>query len=296
MTAEIAQTAEIVHLPTGTASLGREQLDLLKRTIARDLDDNEFALFAQVCQRTGLDPFMRQVHAVKRWSKREGRQVMSIQVGIDGYRLIADRTGKYAGNDDPVFVEGDPYPRQATVTVYKLVGGVRCPFTATARWSEYCPGDKQDAMWKRMPHVMLGKVAEALALRKAFPAELSGLYTDDEMDQATGAIDLPPAEPMATKHDVELLMACIEELEPEQRSELVAWKNEQGFSWPWSIETYNTIDAKLEEIVAAGTDEPVPSEEGDLPAATSDPDPEGTSLAAVPSGSDYSEADMEPFE
>jgi phage recombination protein Bet len=134
------------------------------------------ALFLHQCKRTGLDPLARQIYCIKRGGKA------TIQTGIDGYRLIADRTGVYAGNDDPRF-EGDEdgHPLKATVTVWKLVGGQRCGFTATARWSEY---KAEGPMWGRMPYLMLGKVAEALALRKAFPADLSGLYTDEEMDQA----------------------------------------------------------------------------------------------------------------
>ena len=173
------------------------KLDLLKRTICRDATDDELQLFIHACKRTGLDPFMKQIHAVKRWDDKAKRAVMSVQTGIDGYRLIADRSGRYAGNDDPAFTgeAGGGFPAAATVTVYKLVGNIRCPFSATARWSEYYPGDKQGFMWKRMPHVMLGKVAEALALRKAFPAELSGVYTREEMEQAGPAAEAVDAEP-----------------------------------------------------------------------------------------------------
>lgn len=160
-----------------TTDQDRERLDLIKRTVANGTTDDEFALFMHACRRTGLDPLMRQIHCVKRGGK------MTIQTAIDGYRLIADRTGVYAGNDDPIF-DDEEKPRKATVTVYKLVGGVRCGFTATARWDQYHPGDAQGFMWKKMPHLMLGKCAEALALRKAFPAELSGVYTNEEMDQA----------------------------------------------------------------------------------------------------------------
>lgn len=158
-----------------------EQVGLIKRTIAAGATDDELALFLRQCRRTGLDPFARQIYCVKRQGK------MTIQVGIDGFRLIADRSAQYAGNDDPVF-DNEEKPRKATVTVYKIVGGVRCDFTATARWDQYYPGDSQGFMWKKMPHLMLGKCAEALALRKAFPAELSGLYITEEMQQA-GPVD-----------------------------------------------------------------------------------------------------------
>ena len=135
-------------------------------------------LFARFCSESRLSPFKRQVHLV---GPRSGK--FTIQTGIDGYRAIADRTGRYAGNDDPVF-DDEAKPTKATVTVHKMIGGQRCAFTATARWSEYFPGDTQGFMWKKMPHLMLSKCAESLALRKAFPDELGGIYTDEEMEQA----------------------------------------------------------------------------------------------------------------
>src|SRR4026208_840284 len=75
------------------------------------------------------------------------------------------------------------YPAQATVTVYRLTQGQRFAYTATARWSEYKP-EQNDFMWRKMPHTMLGKCAEALALRKGFPRQLAGLYAKEELDQA----------------------------------------------------------------------------------------------------------------
>jgi hypothetical protein len=125
----------------------------------------------------------RQIYFQKRFNKRKQKFEMTIITGIDGYRLIADRTGQYAGNDDPTF-DDEENVRKATVTVYKIVSNIRCPFTASARWEQYYPGDEQGFMWRKMPHLMLGKCAEALALRKAFPAELSGIYIKEEMDQA----------------------------------------------------------------------------------------------------------------
>ena len=169
-------------------SLSDEQLALLKRTIAKDSTDDELALFVNVCKRKNLDPFSKQIHFIKRAGK------VTFQTAIDGYRAMAARSQTYAGSDDYRFDEGlTEYqmleakrlrPRTATVTVYKVVAGVRCPFVATARWSEYFPGEAIGFMWKKMPFLMLGKCAEALALRKAFPEELGGVYTDTEMMQA----------------------------------------------------------------------------------------------------------------
>lgn len=158
-----------------------DEIDLIKRTIAKGATDDELKLFLYQCERTGLNPLAKQIYFQKRRSR--GEDTLVILTGIDGYRLIADRTGQYAGNDDPVFDDEDN-PGKATVTVYKMVGGVRCAYTASARWAQYYPGDQLGFMWRKMPHLMLGKCAEALALRKAFPAELSGVHVKEEMEQA----------------------------------------------------------------------------------------------------------------
>lgn len=160
-----------------------DEIDLIKETVAKGATDLELKLFLYQAQRTGLDPLSRQIHFVKRWNKKLQREEGSIQTGIDGYRVIADRTGKYAGNDDYEFDDPDGQPKWAKATVYKMVGGQRCAFSATARWSQYYPGEGKGFMWDKMPHVMLGKCAEALALRKAFPDDIT-LYTHEEMMQA----------------------------------------------------------------------------------------------------------------
>jgi len=171
-----------------------EQMDLIKNTVAKGSTDMELKMFLHQCKKTGLDPLAHQIYCVKRWNAKTQQNDTTIQTGIDGYRVVADRTGKYAGSDDYRFDNGlteyemlqaeKIQPTTATVTVYKMINNVRCPFTATARWDEYYPGDKQGFMWKKMPFLMLGKCAEALALRKAFPQELSGVYVKEEMEQA----------------------------------------------------------------------------------------------------------------
>ena len=140
--------------------------------------DAELALAIHICTRTGLDPFVRQIYFIKYGGK------MTPQVSIDGFRLNAQRTGDCAGTDPIEYgpEAGGGTPEWARCTVYRIVKGMRVPFTAIARWKEYVPQNPE--MWRRMPYLMIGKCAEALALRMAFPAELSGLYTDDEMAQA----------------------------------------------------------------------------------------------------------------
>jgi len=154
------------------------QVDLIKSQIAVGATDDELKLFLYVADKSGLDPLTKQIYFIKRGGK------MTIQTAIDGFRAIADRTGQYSSSDEPIFEEIGNSPVKATVTVGKIVQGVVGKFTASARWSEYYPEKGNTFMWDKMPNTMLGKCAEALALRKAFPAQLSGLYTGDEMDQA----------------------------------------------------------------------------------------------------------------
>ena len=168
-----------------------ERIDLLKRTVAVNATDDELALFLHTCQRTGLDPIARQIHFVKRKAfnteTKQWEDRGTIQMGIDGFRVIASRTGELAGIDDPVFEMDGGVPIKATVTVYRFVNGEKCAFSASARWSEYVQTTKEGVptrFWKKMPFGQLGKCAESLALRKAFPADLSGMYTREEMGQA----------------------------------------------------------------------------------------------------------------
>ena len=176
----------------------QEQTALISSTIAPGCTSDELKLFSYACQRSGLDPFSKQIYAIKRGGK------MSIQVGIDGLRSIAERTGQLDGSETYWCGEegdwkdvwlGKAPPAAAKTIVYRK--GSSHPFVGVARFQDYNAGQ---GLWSKMPAAMLAKCSEALALRKAFPADMSSLYTADEMEQtetvtvtATTAPALAPA-------------------------------------------------------------------------------------------------------
>ena len=184
---------------TVAPSYSSEQIKLLADTIAKGCDENELRLFIEIAKLKRLDPFSGQIRPVKRWNSDLGRDAMVIQVGIDGYRSTAARTNEIAGIEDATFdSEEDAHPKWAKVTVYRWSNGEKIPYTATARWGEYVQKKRDgtpNSMWTRMPYLMLAKCAEALALRKAFPDVLAGMYTEEEMGQADNLeIDYQPVE------------------------------------------------------------------------------------------------------
>ena len=161
----------------------------LKQSLCKNLTNGEFETFIKVCVEKRLSPFKNQIYAIKRGN------VVGHQTSIDGYRAIAGRTGmhdsteifyKAKGEGKPWldYWEDDHAPSVAKAVVYKR--GSSRPFTATAKFSSYRV-DK-NPLWRTMPENMLAKCAEALALRKAFPEDLSGLHTAEEMAQAENVV------------------------------------------------------------------------------------------------------------
>lgn len=193
------------------ATFNPEQINVLKNSIAKGATDEELELFLYTCKRTGLDPFSRQIYLIQRKTKdddsKEKKSNGVIQVSIDGFRSIASRNPEYAGQTTTLFCGKDgkwteiwtqeEYPFAAKVGIYRK--GYQEATYAIAKWDSYVQcywvknnhgknSQEVSSMWKKFPELMLGKCAEALALRKAFPSDLSGLYTADEMAQANNEV------------------------------------------------------------------------------------------------------------
>lgn len=215
-----------------------EQLSLVRRTIAKDTNPDEFDMFIEVCRRVGLDPFRRQIYAnVYNKDKADKRQMVLI-TSIDGFRAVAARNGDYRPDDQPPMIEYDEAEKdpktnpkgivRATVKCFKRDDrGEWFPVVGTAEWEAFAPLtekwaegedgrrrptgefelDPKNNFWKRMGPHMLAKCAEAQAIRRGWPEDLSGLYAPEEMHQAD-VIDATATE-IVERHQTEQRMAKI---------------------------------------------------------------------------------------
>jgi phage recombination protein Bet len=187
---------EIEASPLGRIVITEAQVELIKNTVAKGATNDELKLFFYECRRRGVHPLDRLIHFVKRGQGENAKAVF--QAGIDFLRGQAEETGQYRGQDSPEFgpvVQGTSFPSSATVTVRRKdpETGEVYPVSAIAFWEEYYPGDGgMGFMWRKMPRGQLSKCAEALALRKAFPRAIAGLYSFEEMEQADMIEPGPP--------------------------------------------------------------------------------------------------------
>lgn len=208
------------------ASYSGRDLDLIRETVAKGTNNAEFELFIQMCKEKKLSPVKRQIYPIIFNADKPEKRQLTIVTGIDGYRAIADRTGEYMPDENPAVIlyddnaVSDTNPKGivcATVTIKKWRKDGWHPVRAIAYWDEYVPvrekwetneltGKKEPmgnywpldktSFWYKMPHVMISKCAEALAIRKAFPEAVAGVLTEEEMEQAKSreARDITPSE------------------------------------------------------------------------------------------------------
>lgn len=199
-------------VPMNAAAFDKPSLALIRRTVAADTNEDEFNLFIHTARHVRLDPLRRQIYAFVFSKNDPKKRRMSIITAIDGFRTIADRTGAYRPDEEEPSYEIDPALKsptnpiglvKATVRVWKHAHGSWHKVTASAYWDEYAPIKEEWAEnehgtrrptgkstldtsgnWGKMPRLMLAKVAEALALRKAWPDDFSSVYAHEEIDRA----------------------------------------------------------------------------------------------------------------
>lgn len=195
----------------------------LCNTIYPGANPDSVVMAIDYCKARGLDILLKPVHLVPmqvtdaRSKEKVWRDVPMPGIGM--YRIQADRSGNYAGADEPVFGPDvteefqDPYNQSAKIkvtypqwckyTVYKMVNGQRVAFHALERWKENyatqsgkteCP----NAMWRKRPYAQLAKCTEAQALRKAWP-EIGSEPTAEEMEGKEIIInEIPGNQPQQT--------------------------------------------------------------------------------------------------
>lgn len=172
-----------------------EQRRIIRDTFLNGASESEAAVLMELARVRRLNPITRQIHFVKRWDSRKKAEVWSPQVGIDGFRSLAERTGLYDGQDEPEFeYDKSGHMKLCRVRVYRKDWSRPC--VGVAHFSEYVQTTKEGGatqMWATKPHVMLAKCAEALAIRKAFPEDTSGLYAPEEMGSEERDVTPPPS-------------------------------------------------------------------------------------------------------
>lgn len=224
------------------------------------------AAFIAACARTGLDPTAKQIYAAQMGGK------WTVLIGIDGMRVVAQRTGQYDGQgpiewqateDGPWVTVPPKAPFAARVAIYRK--GVSRPLVQTVTFAEF--GSNAKGNWEKRPSHMLGIRAESHGFRRAFPMELAGLYTPEDFEtddvDTSDAITVAPTEDWATligaaqtREDLETIRARIPEDEKNDKLR-AAYLARAGVL----AREENTVDAEIvEETTSAGDPTPTPAE------------------------------------
>lgn len=186
------------------------QLNLIRQTDAKDCNDAEFNQYIEVSKALGLSPLRKQISAIVFNKNKPDKRNMAIIVRIDGFRAIANRSGDYRPMDTAPIFDIDEALKSPTnphgivrceVRCWKQYGAEWFPIVGEAYWDEFAPLEKEwgegpdgrraptgketlSATWAKMPRLMIAKVAESQALRRGWPEQLSGVYSDEEMERA----------------------------------------------------------------------------------------------------------------
>lgn len=239
--------------PKETAYMIPQELkDIYLNTVFSGLTENEAQIAYRIARKRNLDVEARQIFFVVYESK--GKRTVVSQTSIDGFRLIASKTGKYGGSVSPkltikdksgnkLIISHEEYdPDETDHIISGTISVINTDFpqpqTATALFDSYCKkyNGIPTGLWATMPDVMILKCAEALALRKAFPQDLSGIYTSDEMDQA--------------QNDNSVESISVQQIQPKKQPSLKAFKPKLPAATKQPDTTEQDVHEAAEETVA----------------------------------------------
>jgi phage recombination protein Bet len=181
----MSEVRSIVRAPSVPFEFTEQQQKMILTSFLNGAPPAEATVLLELARIRRLNPITRQIHFVKRWDSQKKMEIWAAQVGIDGFRAIAERTGLYDGQDEPEFEYDDKKQlKLCRVKVWRKDWGRAS--VGVAHFSEYVQLTKEggpNVMWRTKPHIMLAKCAEALAFRKAFPDDTSGLYAPEEIEE-----------------------------------------------------------------------------------------------------------------
>jgi len=183
-------------------------IETLKQTVAVGATDAEFRMFAAFCESTGLNPFKKEIWFIKTkdYTKQNGEVVpgkVQMMTGINGYLAIANSHPQFDGMECEIERDDNGKPIRAIAKVHRK--DRKFPSVGEAPFAEYYQrgreykGEYKPTVWDSKPSIMIAKVAKSIALREAFPQELGGTYTEDELGEEVGDIDVTPVAPIVIK-------------------------------------------------------------------------------------------------
>ena len=174
--------------PKAVVFFSDQEKKVIRDTVGKSLSDPQFNVFMYTCQALGLNPLLNEIACVTYRSHTTGETSMSIQVMRDGFLTVAHRSSKFAGLESGVYEKGDKkidglIASERTGWAKAYHKDFQVPVYQEADFSEYNAPTKggKPTLWASKPKTMIKKVAEAMALRKAF--NINGVYAPEEMDR-----------------------------------------------------------------------------------------------------------------
>lgn len=194
MTKELTITSDL-QLALDKRNVSYEQFKIIKEILYPNVQKDETLIMAlDYCKARNLDIMKKSIQIVPIYDSKTGCMKDTIWTSISEVRITATRTGTYAGRSEAEFGEDVTenlggitvtYPKWCKVTVWRMVKGEKCSFTAKLLWKEEYKTAKKDtlapnSMWSKRNYAQLEKCTEAAALRMAFPEELGNDYIAEE--------------------------------------------------------------------------------------------------------------------